>query len=31
MTGYNKINGEYASGNNHLLNEVLKGAWGYKG
>jgi beta-glucosidase len=31
MAGYNKINGEYASGNNHLLNEVLKGAWGYKG
>jgi beta-glucosidase len=31
MSGYNKINGEYASGNRHLLNEVLKGAWGYKG
>src|SRR5262245_25889888 len=31
MSGYNKINGEYAGGNNHLLNEVLKGAWGYKG
>jgi beta-glucosidase len=31
MSGYNKINGEYASGNDHLLNEVLKGAWGYKG
>jgi beta-glucosidase len=31
MSGYNKINGEYASGNHHLLNEVLKGAWGYKG
>ena len=31
MTGYNKINGEYASGNQHLLNDVLKGAWGYKG
>src|SRR5262245_29854296 len=31
MSGYNKINGEYASGNQHLLNEVLKGAWGYKG
>jgi beta-glucosidase len=28
MSGYNKINGEYASGNHHLLNEVLKGAWG---
>lgn len=31
MSGYNKINGDYASGNHHLLNEVLKGAWGYKG
>jgi beta-glucosidase len=31
MSGYNKINGIYASGNPHLLNDVLKGAWGYKG
>ena len=31
MSGYNKINGEYAGGNDHLLNGVLKGAWGYKG
>jgi beta-glucosidase len=31
MSGYNKINGEYASGNHHLLNDVLKGAWGYPG
>src|SRR5262249_16186031 len=31
MSGYNKINGEYASGSHHLLNEVLKGAWGYQG
>ncbi len=31
MSGYNKINGEYASGNHHLLNEVLKGAWSYQG
>jgi beta-glucosidase len=31
MSGYNKINGVYASGNPYLLNEVLKGAWGYKG
>jgi beta-glucosidase len=29
MSGYNKINAEYAGGNNHLLNDVLKGAWGY--
>ena len=31
MSGYNKINGQYAGGSHHLLNEVLKGAWGYKG
>lgn len=31
MTSYNKVNGEYTSGNQHLLNEVLKDAWGYKG
>jgi beta-glucosidase len=31
MSGYNKINGEYAGGNHHLLNEVLKDTWGYKG
>ena len=31
MSGYNKINGHYAGGNHHLLNEVLKQAWGYKG
>src|SRR5215472_8813851 len=31
MSGYNKVNGIYVSGNHHLLNEVLKGAWGYKG
>ena len=31
MSGYNKINGDYASGNHHLPNEVLKDTWGYKG
>jgi beta-glucosidase len=31
MSGYNRINGVYASGNSYLLNDVLKGAWGYKG
>lgn len=31
MSGYNKVNGAYASGNGHLLNDVLKGAWGYRG
>jgi beta-glucosidase len=31
MTGYNKVNGEYVGGSHSLLNQVLKGAWGYKG
>src|SRR5215472_2802301 len=31
MTGYNKINGDYAGGNSVLIEEVLKGAWGYRG
>jgi len=31
MTGYNKINGDYAGGNSVLIQDVLKGAWGYPG
>ena len=31
MTGYNKVNGAYAGGNEHLLQDVLKGDWGYPG
>jgi beta-glucosidase len=31
MTGYNKVNGEYAGGNRHLLEDILKGEWGYPG
>lgn len=31
MTGYNKINGLYASENAVLINGVLKGEWGYPG
>jgi beta-glucosidase len=31
MSSYNKVNGDYTGGNHHLLNEVLKDAWGYKG
>ena len=31
MTGYNKVNGAYAGGNEHLLQEVLKGDWAYPG
>ncbi|WP_303829503.1 beta-glucosidase [Asticcacaulis taihuensis] len=31
MCSYNLVNGAYACGNDHLLNTVLKGDWGYKG
>ncbi|WP_299016870.1 beta-glucosidase [uncultured Caulobacter sp.] len=31
MCAYNLVNGDYSCGNNHLLNEVLKRDWGYKG
>jgi len=31
MSSYNKVNGTYAGGNSYLLNELLKGAWGFKG
>jgi beta-glucosidase len=31
MCGYNKVNGEYACGNDTLLNEQIKGAIGFKG
>jgi beta-glucosidase len=31
MTAYNKVNGDYAGGNAVLINEVLKGVWGYRG
>jgi beta-glucosidase len=31
MTAYNKINGDYAAGNSVLIQDVLKGAWGYPG
>jgi beta-glucosidase len=31
MCSYNRINGIYASQNQHLLNEILKDEWGYKG
>ncbi|EUA43211.1 glycosyl hydrolase family 3 N terminal domain protein [Mycobacterium xenopi 3993] len=27
MTAYNKVNGDYASGNDLLLNDILKVAW----
>ena len=31
MCSYNLVNGFYACGNDHLLNQVLKGDWGYRG
>lgn len=31
MTAYNKVNGDYAAGNDVLINEVLKEDWGYRG
>ena len=31
MTGYNKINGDYAGGNRVLIQDILKGAWSYPG
>jgi beta-glucosidase len=31
MSSYNLVNGQHSSENLHLLNEVLKNEWGYKG
>jgi beta-glucosidase len=31
MCGFNKINGDYACENHHLITEVLKGEWGFQG
>ncbi len=31
MTAYNKVNGHYAAANTVLVNDVLKGAWAYRG
>jgi beta-glucosidase len=31
MCSYNRINGVYASQHHHLLREILKGEWGFKG
>lgn len=31
MTSYNRINGEYANENKHLLKDILRDEWGYTG
>jgi beta-glucosidase len=31
MCSYNKINGVYACENDHLMNDILKGEWGFGG
>ncbi len=31
MTASNKVNGDYAAANDVLINQVLKGVWGYRG
>ncbi|MGE1153235.1 glycoside hydrolase family 3 protein [Pseudomonas kitaguniensis] len=31
MCGFNKVNGDYACENHHLITDVLKGEWNYQG
>ncbi|WP_162884816.1 beta-glucosidase [Pseudomonas syringae] len=31
MCGFNKVNGDYACENHHLITDILKGQWGFQG
>jgi len=31
MSSYNQVNGDYAAESRHLLREILKGEWGFRG
>ena len=31
MSAYNRVNGEYCAHNAHLLRDILKGEWGFRG
>jgi beta-glucosidase len=31
MAAYNKLNGQYCAENTHLLHDILKGEWGFRG
>jgi beta-glucosidase len=31
MTAYNQVNGSYCSSNEHLVRDILKGEWGFRG
>lgn len=31
MSAYNRVNGEYCAHNSHLLRDILKGEWGFRG